>query len=399
MRRSALSLTAVILLGVAVVGTTARPARAQGVLDVIKKKAEAAKKAAQDSAGAAAEGAKNTMEGAAKGVTAPGGPPPATPASTGRAPAPTAAVSQTPAKSSARVEEQVMLTGDAGTQFTLSPHGQHVAAKVLKGSRTAMMYDGVAGPPFDEIPSAGGIGLTFSDDGGHYAYVARQGQQWVVMADGKEAARREPFGQVSGNPTIASIGFTPGGKHLYFSSYDQARGTYPWQFYFDGKPDAATREGAQPAFSPDGEHYAYVFQVNVETGNPLPALMVDGKRATYVGGDPRWTADSHLYTTIGVPRAAAIDVLLDGKAIMRVGGVELHMAPSGPAMLASVLVVNPQGQRNVFLTIGNRRIPNTDCHGSGAINGVYFSADVKHWAIRCQDSNSAYWVMADGKKG
>jgi WD40 repeat protein len=266
-----------------------------------------------------------------------------------------------------------------------------------------MMFDGVAGPPFDEIPNGisglSGTGVAFSDDGGHYAYVARQGQQWVVMADGKEVARGTPFGQGSGNPTVASIGFTPGGKHLYFSTYDQARGTYPWQFYFDGKPDAPLRDGAQPAFSPDGEHYAYVFQVNVETGNPLPALMVDGKRAPYAGGAPQWTADSHLYTTMGVPRASAMDVLLDGKPIMRVGGVVMHMAPSGPAMLANVLVVDARGQRNNFLTIGNRRIPNSDCRGSAAINGVFFSADVKHWAIRCQDSNTAYWVMADGKKG
>src|SRR5207244_12460848 len=24
---------------------------------------------------------------------------------------------------------------------------------------------------------------------------------------------------------------------------------------------------------------------------------------------------------------------------------------------------------------------------------------VKHWAVRCQDSNTSYWVMTDGKKG
>jgi hypothetical protein len=51
----------------------------------------------------------------------------------------------------------------------------------------------------------------------------------------------------------------------------------------------------------------------------------------------------------------------------------------------------------MFLTIGNKRVPNRDCHYAN--NAVYFSGDAKHWAVRCQDSNTSYWVMTDGKKG
>lgn len=416
MRRLALSLTTLVVFAVVGVGATAKSVGAQGVLDAIKKKAEAAKKAADevkrkvdstslaatkakqaaDSAKTAMENAKTTMENAKTPVAA------APPPRSGRAPVTQASAgSQAISRSAVRVDEQVLLAGDPGTPFLISPRGQHVAARTLKGSRTVMVYDGNAGPPFDEIPGVPGETSSagvFSDDGTHHAYVGRQGQQWVVMMDGKEVARGGPFFQVSGTATMTSIGFTPGGKHLYFGISDIDHNRF--QFYFDGKPDPVIQGAVQPVFSQDGEHYAYEYQVNKETGNPLPALMVDGKRAAYAGTQPQFTADGlHLYTKMGVPRASAVDVLLDGKPIMRVPGAMLFVAPSGSAMLASVLAIGPNGERSVFLTIGNKRVPNSDCHGSAGIDGVYFSADVKHWAVRCQDSNTSFWVMADGKKG
>jgi hypothetical protein len=439
MRRLALSLLAFVMFAAAT--TTSRPVQAQGVLDAIKKKADAAKKAADevkrkadstanaaaktkaaaDSAKTSAENAKTSVEQAAKTITggtpaasaaqpagatrtstpaagAKSSPPPATNGRAAAAAGPAAGGPQTLSRSAAHVEEQALFAGEPGTAFGISPRGQHVAARTLKGSRTVMIYDGVTGPPFDEIPGLGqgNFAGAFSDDGAHYAYVGRQGQQWVVMEDAKEIARGGPFTQRNGDAPIDLIGFTPGGKHFYFSTSDIAHRKF--QFVFDGKPDPAIQDPVQPVFSPDGEHYAYVFQVNKETGNPLPALMVDGKRAAYAGGDPKFTADGlHLYTQMGVPHASAIDVLLDGKPIMRVGGVQLHMAPAGSAMLASVLTVSPTGQRTEFLTIGNKRVPNSDCQSG--INAVYFSADAKHWAARCQDSNTSYWVMTDGKKG
>jgi hypothetical protein len=441
MRRLALSLTVLVMFTAASLATMVRPAGAQGVFDAVKKKADAAKKAADeikrkadstnaaaakakasaDSAKLAAEGAKASVEGAAKTITSTGGAAPASApqrdasARSGSAASPAAAKSgratgvaassagASPglSRTAAHVDEQVVFVADAGTPFAISHSGQHVAGRTLKGSRTVMVYDGVAGPPFDEIPGIAvdpSPGGAFSDDGNHYAYVARQGQQWVVMEDGKEVARGGPFSQNSGNATMASMGFTPGGKHLYFTIADIDHNKF--QLYFDGKPDPVIQDPVLPVLSPDGEHYAYVFSVNKETGHPLPALMVDGKRAAYAGDDPRFTADGlHLYTRMTVPGTSVIDVLLDGKPFMRVPAVQLHFAPSGSAMLATVLAIGPKGERSTFLTIGNKRVPNSDCHGSAGADGVYFSADVKHWAVRCQDSNTSYWIMTDGKKG
>ncbi|HUQ84425.1 MAG TPA: hypothetical protein VM076_24945, partial [Gemmatimonadaceae bacterium] len=244
-------------------GTTALPARAQSVFDQVRKKAEAAKKAADAikrkadstanaaakaraataSARSAADSAKASVENAANTITSSNGSVAPGPSSGAKAttvttvPTPTAqpkngrgGTSAAPAasgsggpqplsRSAARFEEQVVFAGDAGSPFAISPRGQHVAGRTLKGSRTVMMYDGVAGPPFDELPGVAGegnMGGVFSDDGTHHAYVGRQGTQWVVMEDGKEVGRGGPFFQNSGNQTMAWVGFTPRSKHLYY---------------------------------------------------------------------------------------------------------------------------------------------------------------------------------------
>ena len=423
-----------IALVIFAAGTTTRPARAQGVFDQVKKQADAAKKAADqikrkadstanaaakaraatDSAKTAADNAKTSVGNAANTITTGGGTSTTAPSSgakpaqaaqpkNARGSAPAASTPSGPqglSRTAAHVEEEVLFAGEAGTTFGISPRGQHLAARTLKGSRTVMIYDGVAGPPFDEIPNGIGQGVfagAFSDDGAHYAYVGRQGQQWVVMLDGKELSRGAPVWQNNNptTPTIELIGFTHGAKHFYFSTADIPHRKF--QFFVDGKPDPMIQDHVRPVFSPDGEHYAYEFPVNVETGNPLPALMVDGKRAAYAGAHPQFTSDGlHLYTQ--VDRAAAgVDVYLDGKPIMH-GNAALHMTPTGSGMLATVFAVAPTGEHYTFLTIGTKRVPNSECRGSGE-DVVYFSADVKHWAVKCEDSSTSNWIMTDGKKG
>ena len=412
MRHIALSRAA--LIAALCVGTTASPAHAQGLLDALRKKAGDAKRAADeikrraDSVAAVTARAKTAVDSLGTstpqqaGATRPGARnTPNSPAATSST-ATTVGMTSSPAqglnRNAARVDEQAVLSGDR-LEFILSPHGQHVAARTLKGSRTVVTLDGVAaGPPIDEtlrVPGTAGSTGVFSDDGTHFAYVARQGQQWVVVADGKEVARGEPATQTSGNLTMTSIGYTPVANHLYFSTYDESRQIY--QFVWDGKPDAAVHGNTTPVFSPQGSRYAYEFVYNQESGHPLPGLIVDGKRAPYPGTRLQFTADGqHLFAMMGVPGVGAMDIMLDGKQFMRVPNGEVHLAPRGPGMLGTVLAIPPNGNRFTFITAGNRRVPNSDCHTS---TSVYFSADAKHWAVRCQDTGTSMWVMTDGKRG
>src|SRR5690348_8273466 len=112
-----------------------------------------------------------------------------------------------------KVEEQIVgpaldLQGsDRLSTYTISPSGVHLATVTHKGSRWVVILDGVAGPKFDEIiPALGYIDprpyqnmdinlvprsqpVTFSKDGKRFAYVARQGQDWELVADNKELVR------------------------------------------------------------------------------------------------------------------------------------------------------------------------------------------------------------------
>jgi hypothetical protein len=398
MRPTALSHSARFMLLVLALAVPARAAGAQSLLERIKKKAEEASRAADavkrkaDSIAAVTAAAQQA--GSARGSQG---------ANAGNAASPMSAGGGAPAtgtrplsRSAAKVDAQVMLASGMGPEYVLSPRGLHVAAKALRGSRTAVSYDGVVGPPFDELADVTGT-VAFSEDGSRYAYVGRLGQQWVVMADGKEVGRGAPFRQpASGNKTLSTLGFSPGGKHLYYMTADEPQSLYT--FYWDGKPDPMPGRGAQPVFSADGEHYAYEFGIKQTNGEIAPALMVDGHRASYPGSKLQWTADDHLYSSVAMP-GNGIAVLLDGKPIMRVPGYELLVSPYGPLALGVVLSVPPQGERFWFLTLNGRRVPNSECHGTGNIDGGYFSPDGKHWAIRCQDAPGVAWVMVDGHKG
>jgi Tol biopolymer transport system component len=166
---------------------------------------------------------------------------------------------QVPAKT--MVEEQVMVTGEQGLQYSLSSKGQHLAAVALRGSRKVMVHDGTDGPRFDDIPEAPGTGspVIWSDDGARLAYIARAGQEFVIMVDGKEHARGPWADANSGanQPTVQSAAFTPGGKHFWFvrKQSDATLHTFQ-QLVIDGKPGPVSNAVIQPVWSNDGEHHA-----------------------------------------------------------------------------------------------------------------------------------------------
>ena len=123
---------------------------------------------------------------------------------------------------------------ESGSLFGVSPYGVHVATLSHSGSRMVMIYDGVAGPKFDQIfpQSTGMLVVTFSPDGKRYAYCGRVGGEFIVMADGKEAARSsETQGQFGITQASCAIGFTPGSRHVYYTSNVTAGN----RFVYDGK--------------------------------------------------------------------------------------------------------------------------------------------------------------------
>src|SRR5690606_17738906 len=98
-----------------------------------------------------------------------------------------------------------------------------------------ILVDGVAGPLFDQklqidgkafydrnsgMSTSGQLPpIVFSADGSRFAYCGRQGEEVVVVVDGKEVARL-PNRQHSGLFDQGPLGFSPGGKHFYYAYND-----------------------------------------------------------------------------------------------------------------------------------------------------------------------------------
>jgi hypothetical protein len=293
---------------------------------------------------------------------------------------------------------------------TISPHGVHVATVTHSGSRQVVIYDGVGGPKFDQILGgigANSVGVIFSPDGNRYAYCGQIENEWVVMVDGKEFYRSsESFnGAIGGSCQLLS--FTSNSKHVYFS-YGltmKDRNGHPsegYRFVWDGKPGPLGL-GVNSLISPDGDRYVYTWQ-DPMSQNSTSHLVVDGKPTPDPQGGPQWTGDGrHLYTRRSFGSATsgtgiAVEILRDGKPIMRADGAILYMPPVGDMVVAIVQRTKYPGSS--FLAIEGKEVPGSENPGtSSGISDVIISPDGKRYAALYLTLNGRQFIFSDGKKG
>lgn len=297
----------------------------------------------------------------------------------------------------AKVDAQIVAPNEQDMAYSISPRGAHLVAISQKGTRWVVLYDGVAGPLFDQIISDGGGGrVNFSPDGSRFGYVGRQGQEWVAMVDGKEALRR-PIGT---NQTVLGGGglgirFSPNGKHWFLHYNNPNEGNPladPPRLIWDGVAGPAGAD-ANITVSADGEHYAYTV---TNPANPnQQVLIVDGKPAPTLGFTPVFTGDGlHLYTQrITIPRVGpqVTELLLDGRPIVRAFKTEVFTAPVGS--LAVIKVTRPDGV--TFLHTGGVKVPESD---GQYVSPIQFSADGKHWAAKYGLPGVPNYLIVDGVK-
>ena len=304
-----------------------------------------------------------------------------------------------------KIEPVLLAPREQGAQFAVSPRGVHMATVSHSGSRWTVIYDGVPGPLFDQIYPQGNslTGMIFSPDGIRYAYCGLQGNDAVVMVDGKELFRDSHTNvqnRIDAN-SCQQLSFTSNNKHVYFFSMSKYEGaTDGFRFVFDGKADplGSNNDLRTFSFSPDGDHVAYVWSGCGR--DTTQKLLIDGKPAPYLAGNPQWSADSqHLYTTAVRPQQQIFEVLLDGKPMIRANSVRLFIPPVGN-MVVAWATKNSGAAPTSFLVIGGKVVPGSEVTaGISNCGGLTFSADGKHYAMSCTTSNGRAYVFADGKKG
>jgi hypothetical protein len=300
----------------------------------------------------------------------------------------------------AKIEEQLVAPNEQDMRYYLSPEGAHLAAITQKGSRFVVVHDGQDGPKFDEILNNGaGSFVNFSPDGKRLGYGGRLGQEYVVMVDGKEVGRG-PMPGAGQQLAFSGVLFSPNSQHwlYHYDILGRRVGDPPPRWYWDGLAGPVGAE-RNIAVSPDGNRHAYIAM------NPAKpdqwALVVDGKPAAYLGGDPQFSADGkHLYTTRTVPVAVgrpAMELLLDGRPMLRAETAKLHLPPAGDQVIVEVLRSDPAGgPPTSFLVIGGKKVAGSEIQG-GSYGPIWFSADGKHYAARSGNLPKQA-LLVDGKR-
>jgi len=184
------------------------------------------------------------------------------------------------------------------------------ACSIQCGEKQRMPIDGVEGPLYDEVNFA-----RFSKGGLHSYYMARRGEQWMAVVDGKEGP---PFNGVTEWPW-----FSPDGRRV---AYLAGRGTKgrvtiseepswesnsrvftPWRCGYtgwgigdlkltlvvDGKEPQGNDENDKGVFSPDSRHFAYA----AARGGKWRVVLDDAEGKPYdkIAGFPVFSPDSqHL---------------------------------------------------------------------------------------------------------
>ena len=310
-----------------------------------------------------------------------------------------------------------------GAKYVVSPHGVHLATVAGKGSRINVIVDGAAGPKFDDIilpalpyvdprpylaegRAAGTLPanvhplapVTFSRDGRRFAYVARLGQEWVLMADGKEVLRLP----VTSGSDLRIEFSGDDGKHLLFArsvyaGYELWADGQKWPGYYAVGGDGSTEETIDPITSPDGAHIAYAASLD-ERGEKR-ALIVDGRVAGYLGERLQYTADSnHLVCVSRTPKGQS--VLVDGKPLFSGRQIlAVYVPPVGNRLAFALTHFNKDGTaaEGSFLLVDGKPVE-ASLTPERSISHFLFSPDGKRYAAVCGGASHRF-VVIDGKKG
>ncbi|MEO6567714.1 MAG: hypothetical protein ABIO94_03045 [Opitutaceae bacterium] len=313
-----------------------------------------------------------------------------------------------------KIEETIVGPVGAGGLYVVSQNDARVAYVGAKGTRTVVSVDGVEGPVLDELfngsaanisgagpllvhsANAGGKNMAgsptaviFSETGSAYAYIGRQGNEYIVVHNGKEVGRG-PRNDLGLQHTPLTL--SPKGNFVYWGEMKTEGGRGQYRLIVNGKAESwAGHQDLKPVFSPDDKRYAYTAGTVADYQKQM--LIMDGKVASYVGHSPQWTADSKVLLTIAPGNGVFVDSKLGPYAGIQLEKIVPSTAGSRFAVIMRKRLVNYEGVGTLYLD--GKEVPGTD----GAMD-ISFSPDGKHYALRCKNPEArSFFVIIDGKKG
>lgn len=168
-----------------------------------------------------------------------------------------------------------------------SPDGQHLAYAAFDGEQWVVVHDGKASSGFQRVQAP-----TFSRDGQHWAFAGRKEERWFLVLDGKVKAEHD---------YIEGISFLPDNALRYVAVDDQR-----WVLIRGGKKGPAYEEISQITFSRDNQHFAYASRTGekwrvIYNGKEWSehdnvknlTLSPSGKRVAYAAGTGKWVYDNY----------------------------------------------------------------------------------------------------------
>ena len=159
-----------------------------------------------------------------------------------------------------------------GTPLTFSDNGLHVAWIGAAGSRYTAYVDGDAGNTYDEISRFTGFRparqFIFSPDGSRAAYLARSGENRLLIVGGQEFPLRAQ------SSDITDFCFSPDGKQFAYAVTPANGDAF---VVLNGKEQAHTATILQMQFSSNSAHFAYVASKTL-----VPLLQRNGNQTVHV---------------------------------------------------------------------------------------------------------------------
>jgi len=190
------------------------------------------------------------------------------------------------------------LRAEVRDQIKFSPDGKHFFYAPNSTDFVHLVLEGNENPDFESIESP-----VFSEEGGHYAYVATKDGQKVLVVDGKvetpldqeifrlqfsRDGKHHAYGRRSGEKAVVvldgkpqqeyrdiaweTIYLSPTGRLCYQATKDEGDAGSKSVVIVDGKESPTSEISEKLLFSPDGKHFAYI-----TTSSDGTSVVLDGK--------------------------------------------------------------------------------------------------------------------------